>query len=166
MKRLLIDLEHLSSCEKCGTQCSYVYHPKNNGITYLRECAHFAVVCRRCDDAPCVNACPWQALEKQDDRVLKRYSMRCTSCKSCSHACPFGTIYPETIPFITYRCDYCLARLGKDEKPLCVASSSDGGIQYGEFEENKDENIYQISEHLLVKSVYQWQREVPEKKKK
>jgi Fe-S-cluster-containing dehydrogenase component len=166
MKRLLIDLEHCASCPGCGQSCSYVYHPGNLGITALREFAHFAVVCRRCDDEPCVASCPWEALEKQGDRVLKRYLMRCTSCKSCSHGCPFGTIYPETIPFIAGRCDYCLERLEKDKLPVCATSCAHGGIQYGDFEENKDENIYKVSEHLLVKSAYEWQRALPEKKKK
>ena len=92
--------------------------------------------------------------------------MRCTSCKSCSHACPFGTIYPETIPFIASRCDYCLERLGDGKAPVCASACADGGIRYGDFEENKDENIYKVSDYLLVKSAYQWQRQLPEKKKK
>ena len=165
MKKLLIDLEHMADCKECGKKCSYVYHVWNDGMTALRELAHFAVVCRRCDDEPCVAACPWEALEKQQDRILKRYSMRCTSCKSCSYACPFGTIYPETIPFLVSRCDGCLGRLKEGENPFCVSGDSHTGVQYGEFEENKAENIYQITEHLLVKSTLQWQREVPEKKR-
>ena len=147
--------------------CSYIQHPANNGITSLREFGHFAVVCRRCDDAPCVASCPWKALELQKDtNMLKRYMMRCTSCKSCSRACPFGVIYPETIPFVITRCDYCLGRLRTDESPICLESCSHGGIKYGEFEENKEECIFKASEHLLIKTNYKWDRilEVPKKK--
>ncbi|MCM8761295.1 MAG: 4Fe-4S dicluster domain-containing protein [Candidatus Omnitrophica bacterium] len=162
MKRLLIDLDICSKCDDCGMLCSYIQHPLNNGINTLREFAHFAINCRRCDDAPCVASCPWEAIELQKDtNMLKRYMMRCTSCKSCSRACPFGVIYPETIPFVIARCDFCLGRLREEESPICLESCAAGGIQYGEFEEKKEENIFSVSEHLLVKTSYRWER-VPE----
>lgn len=165
MKRLLIDLDTCAKCEECGVICSYVQHPLNNGVTALRELAHFAIQCRRCDDAPCVNACPWEALEMQNYNMLKRYMMRCTSCKSCSGACPFGVIYPETIPFVTSRCDYCLGRIGENESPVCLQSCSHGGMKYGEFEENKEERVYKVAESVLVRTDYKWER-IPDTPKK
>lgn len=166
MKKLLIDLDICSKCEECGMLCSYLQHPGNNGITSLREFAHFAIVCRRCDDAPCVNSCPWEALEMQPYNMLKRYMMRCTSCKSCSQACPFGVIYPETIPFIISRCDFCLGRLKEENTPVCLQSCTNNGIKYGEFEENKEEHIYKVSDYLFIKTDYKWERiEEPPKKR-
>lgn len=166
MKRLLVDLDVCSHCDECGMLCSYIQHPANNGITNLRELAHFAIVCRRCDDAPCVASCPWEALEMQDYNMLKRYMMRCTSCKSCSRACPFGVIYPETIPFVTSRCDYCLGRIKENELPICLESCTHGGIKYGEFEEDKEKGIFKVSEYLMVKTNYKWERieEAPKKR--
>lgn len=168
MKRLLVDLDICSKCEECEMLCSYIQHPNNNGITSLREFAHFAIVCRRCDDAPCVASCPWEALEKQDynNKMLKRYMMRCTSCKSCSRACPFGVIYPETIPFVIARCDFCLGRIKDEEVPICLESCSQGGIKYGDFEERAEEHIYKVSEYLLVKTSYTWERVEETVKKK
>ena len=166
MKKLLIDLDICSKCGECGMLCSYVQHAGNNGITSLREFAHFAVMCRKCDDAPCVASCPWEALEKQDYDMLKRYNMRCTSCKTCSGACPFGTIFPETIPFIAARCDFCLGRLKDKEPPICLQSCTPGGIKYGDFEEDRGSRIYKVSENLLVKTELKWERieEAPKKK--
>ncbi|MCM8798208.1 MAG: 4Fe-4S ferredoxin, partial [Candidatus Omnitrophica bacterium] len=69
--RLFIDLEVCSKCPECVVKCSYFYHPQNNGITNLREFATFVLVCRHCEDAPCVNSCYHQALEKQADGILK-----------------------------------------------------------------------------------------------
>ena len=167
MKTLLIDLDICSKCQECGMLCSYIQHPGNNGITTLREFAHFAVVCRRCDDAPCVASCPWEALALESTNMLKRYMMRCTSCKNCSRACPFGVIYPETIPFVISKCDYCMGRLRDDEVPICLQSCTHGGIQYGEFEENKEDGIFKASDYLMVKTAYNWERveEAPPKKK-
>ena len=167
MKRLLVDLDVCSKCDECGMLCSYIQHPGNNGITTLREFGHFAIVCRRCDDAPCVASCPWEALELvKENNMIKRHMMRCTSCKSCSRACPFGVIYPETIPPVIARCDYCLGRLKAEESPVCLQSCGHGGIKYGEFEENKEEGIFKASEHLLIKTNYKWDRvlELPKKK--
>lgn len=147
--------------------CSYIQHPANSGITTLREFAHFAVVCRRCDDAPCVASCPWSALELQPANILKRYMMRCTSCKNCSRACPFGVIYPETIPFVVSRCDYCIGRLRGDEMPICLQSCTKGGIQYGEFEEKAEDGVFKASDHLMVRTAFKWNRieEAPPKSK-
>ena len=161
MKRLLIDLEICEKCEECGMLCSYFKHPENNGIRSLMELAHFTVNCRKCVDEPCVAACPWEALEKQKDGVLKRYNMRCTSCKSCSMACPFGTIYPETIPLYVSRCDYCIDRLAEGASPICVESCSPGGIKYGDFEENKEEGYYKVSDNLVIKTSLKWERLEP-----
>ena len=166
MKRLLIDLDICSKCGECGMLCSYIQHSGNNGITNLRELAHFAIICRGCDDAPCVAACPWKALEMQEYNTMKRYMMRCTSCKSCSRACPFGTIYPETIPFLLSNCDFCIGRAKDDDSPICVESCQYGGISYGEFEEKIEEKIYRVSENLLVKTALKWERveETPKKR--
>lgn len=166
MKQLLIDLDICSKCDDCGMLCSYIQHPGNNGITSLREFAHFAVICRRCDDAPCVASCPWEALELQETDMLKRYALRCTSCKSCSRSCPFGAIYPETIPFVISRCDFCLSRLKADEAPICLQSCGHGGIKYGEVEENKEAGIFKASDYLMVRTDYKWERmeEAPKKK--
>ena len=150
MKRLFIDLEICNRCPECVAGCSYLYHQQNSGITSLREFATFALYCRQCQQAPCVSACYHQALEKQSDGVLKRYKMRCTSCKSCSIACPFGTIFPDFIPYLDSRCDYCIDLSG--QAPKCVSSCPYKAVEIKEIEENSDLDIYFIGEALAVHS--------------
>jgi carbon-monoxide dehydrogenase iron sulfur subunit len=163
MKRLFIDLEICSQCKECKVVCDYFYHPQNNGITSLREYATFTLICRQCEEAPCVNSCYHDALEKQSDGILKRYKMRCTSCKSCSIACPFGTIFADFIPYLDAKCDYCIGITGK--LPRCVTSCPEKAIEVKEVEENIEANIYFVGESLAVHS-RKWSKEDIQPKKK
>ena len=156
MKRLFIDLDICNSCPDCVVGCSYFYHPQNNGITNLREFATFSVYCRQCEEAPCVNACYRDALEKQEDGVLKRYSIRCTSCKSCVIACPFGTIFPDFIPYLASKCDYCVGMT--QNLPACIESCPHKAIEVKEVEENPEENVYFVGKNLAVRS-RKWSKE-------
>ena len=153
MKKVFIDLEKCYSCKKCDPQCSYIEHPNNRGVVRLLELCSNYIICRRCKDSPCEKACPQVALEKQANGVLKRYLMRCTSCKTCTVACPFGCTYLETVPYKTSGCDYCVGRLAVDEKPLCVRTCPEGALEYKEIEEDISKNIYVINENLAVRAV-------------
>jgi len=161
-KRLFIDLDICAKgeCKKCEIQCSYFYHPENNGINSVVELATYALVCRRCEEPHCVNSCPVEALEQQKDKdkLLIRHNMRCVSCKSCSHACPYGTIYPELVPLLIHNCDFCLdRRKGKDE-PLCIKTCSYGALSIKSSDDKLDDNSFLVGDNLIVHSSH-WQYE-------
>lgn len=160
MKRLFIDLEKCYKCKECTAKCSYFYHPENDGVISLLELASRTQVCRQCEAAPCVEACPNEALEKQTDNTLKRYSMRCTGCKTCALACPFGVIYPEMVPYLVSQCDYCLGQAAPagGKEPECVSSCPEGAVKFTEVEEEKEKDIYRIGDNLAVHAV-PWRKE-------
>jgi Fe-S-cluster-containing dehydrogenase component len=158
VKRLLIDTGKMEEHrEKCPSKCSYYYHPGNDGILSLEEMVTYALICRRCERENCVTSCPFEALEKGPDKILRRSNMRCTSCKTCSHACHSGVILPEFIPYMSYNCDLCLDRLEEGELPECVGSCSCGAIQYGDFKQDEENNMYAIGKNIIVRSVH-WVR--------
>lgn len=148
-KKLYIDLEKCSECKSCDIDCDYFYHPSNSGVSSLRELATFTIVCRKCEDPACVRSCPKDALEKQKDGTIKRYNMRCISCKSCTIACPFGTIYPELVPYAFARCDLCLEKL-KNGDPKCVESCKEEGIKYIDIEADPLKDLYAIGDNIVV----------------
>ena len=156
-KTLLIDLDIYAQGEEKPIGCDYFYHSPNFGVTSLLELATYSVVCRKCELASCITACPNEALDRSEDKVLKKYNMRCTGCGSCSHACPFGVIFPEMVPYMTAKCDFCLDRLLEGESPECVNSSKDGVLQYGDFKEDESKDIYLVSKNILVKAKH-WER--------
>ena len=156
-KHLFVDLEICYTCKECTTKCSYFYHPENKGIISILELVSSFEVCRKCEEAPCVKSCPNEALEKQPDGNLRRYSMRCTGCKTCTLACPFGTLYPEIVPYLGSRCDHCLGRL-EGKLPECVNTCPLKAVQYVEIDESKEKDIYLVRDCLAVHSV-RWRKE-------
>lgn len=162
-KRLFIDLDVCASgtCETCVIKCSYFYHPDNNGIISVAELTTYALVCRRCEEPHCVNACPVEALEqdKNKDKLLIRHNMRCISCKSCSHACPYGTIYPENIPLLIHNCDFCLDRITRPDEPLCIKTCPYGALSLKKSDIKLDKNTHLIGDNLIVRSTH-WDKDL------
>jgi len=158
--RLFIDLDICTSgeCKECVINCSYFYHPDNNGIISIIELATYALVCRKCEEPHCVNACPVEAIEQQKDKLLIRHNMKCISCKSCSHACPYGTIYPENVPLLIHNCDFCLDRRDQKDKLLCVKSCPYGALSLKKGDIKLDENTFLVGDNIIVHSIH-WDRE-------
>jgi len=163
-KKLIIDLAKSKTQGESGVRCSYKHHPNNKGIDSLLEMVRFALICRRCEAAPCIEACPVGALEKvaserkfpvgravADYGILKRANMLCTGCGSCAIACPFGTVYTDLIPFPSSVCDRCKGRLKPDELPLCVTTCQDGSVDYREVDLNKENDLVEVFENIVVR---------------
>lgn len=49
------------------------------------------VMCRQCDNAPCANACPTNAIIRKANSI-QVIQERCIGCKTCVIACPFGAM--------------------------------------------------------------------------
>jgi Fe-S-cluster-containing dehydrogenase component len=154
--KLIIDLAKCTTQGQSGVRCSYKHHPENKGFDSLLEMIRFALICRRCEAAPCIEACPQGALEKvpsknNDAGILKRANMLCTGCGTCAIACPFGTIYTDLIPFPSSVCDVCKGRLQPGEKPLCVNTCQDKSIDYREVDLEKEADLVEVFDDIVVK---------------
>jgi Fe-S-cluster-containing dehydrogenase component len=160
--RLFVDLDvcQAGECKDCVIQCSYFYHSGNNGVISIAELGTYYLVCRKCEEPHCVNACPVEALEQQEDKekLLIRHNMRCISCRSCSHACPYGTIYPEHVPYIVHNCDFCLDRRDKRDEPLCIKTCPYGALKMMERDSKLPENTFLVGDNLIIHSTH-WERE-------
>ena len=155
-KFIIINLGKCKLQAESQVQCSYKHHPENKGIDSLLEKIRFSLICRKCQTAPCVDACPNDALEKvptqnDDEGILKRANMLCTGCGTCAIACPFGTIYDDLIPFVSSSCDVCKDRLAPGEKPLCVSTCQDRSIDYREVDLKKETDLSEVLDSVVVK---------------
>ena len=161
-KRLIIDLAACDRCDNCSI---------GPAMLAIRERATFELICRRCEHASCVQACPFDALERTDKGIIKRHNMRCVSCKSCSLACPFGTIYMELLPF--YSMDYNAALKSvvdvgaasaaidvtgvEESRPTPLPRCEHNALEYREV--LPDEPGIHIIDDLLAAKVRRWDRD-------
>jgi Fe-S-cluster-containing hydrogenase component 2 len=76
------------------------------------------VACRTCEDAPCVIACPRDALA-QDPKtgVIKVDAALCDGCAWCIEACDFGAISINPRTKLAEICDLCAE---EEDGPQCV----------------------------------------------
>ena len=155
-KYLVIDLHKCDECESCAVDCGY--HDRlmanDNGLSGLRERATFALICRRCNSASCINACMFDALERGPEGVIKRHNLRCVSCKMCAHACPFGTIYTDMLSFYQVNCDLCLVQ---GTEPPCVASCPHGALEFRVMDPSETD-VHIIDQHLAARAT-NWVRQ-------
>lgn len=150
---LFIDLDRCRRCRSCKAPCSYRLLRGNDGVARLRETAEFSVICRHCENPPCVKACPASALERGPDGILVRHGHRCVACRSCCHACPFGALLPELMRIEASGCDFCLGRLKDGESPACVGGCGEGSILYGDFKPDPRSRLYAVGGHLVVHAI-------------
>ena len=163
---LVIDLALCDLCHTpghaCRVDCSHFDQAGDpdgscGAMLALREKATFELVCRRCEHASCIVACPFDALERTDEGIIKRHNLRCVSCKSCAIACPFGTIYGQLLPFynVSYEagCRSCLAGLDPqgETAPACAGSCKEGAIEWRTVAEGEDD-VRIIDEVLAVRA--------------
>jgi carbon-monoxide dehydrogenase iron sulfur subunit len=101
------------------------------GIKLLRNGDVFVpVVCRNCEDAPCVTACMSGCRHRNGNgRVVTDYT-RCIGCWMCIMNCPFGAIERLEREHIALKCEGC----PDEETPPCVAACGRGILDHGDVQ--------------------------------
>jgi len=110
-----------NGCVVCEYACSMekeeTFNPVKSRIRAVRldTFSNIAMTCRTCIDAPCVAACPNDALtQSTEDKTIIVDENRCKGCGWCIEACEYGaiTLHPRTKKAIV--CDMC------NGEPVCV----------------------------------------------
>ena len=156
--RIFLDMEACIGCRTCSAACWYTHHETENIFhENMSEDALLPLLCRHCEDASCVAACPTDALEKVgEEEAVKRNSFLCVGCKSCVLACPFGAIKPETSYRIVSKCDLCPSRLQAGKAPACVTACPSGALKFAELADLEKDGYRQVESRLLTRSL--WKR--------
>ena len=119
--------EYCSGCRRCEIACSLFHEgriwPEASRIRIFMfvpgvEIPH---LCFQCEDYPCVEACPVEALSVNEQTgAVKADVSKCTACGLCIEACPGRVphMHPERNHIVI--CDLC------DGKPRCVEACQEG----------------------------------------
>ena len=92
-------------------------------------------VCKHCDNAPCLEACPTGALFRTEfDTVVVQQDI-CNGCGYCQPACPFGVIDISVQDGKAHKCTLCYDRLKGGLEPACAKACPTDSIQFGELHE-------------------------------
>ncbi len=142
----VIDQRKCIGCHACTTACksenevpvgvfrTWVKYVESGTFPNARR--HFSVLrCNHCEDAPCVNICPTQALFKRDDGIVDFDNRRCIGCKACMQACPYDALYIDPNSNTAAKCNYCVHRVEQNLLPACVVVCPEKAIIAGDMDD-------------------------------
>ena len=146
MATILFDEKSCVGCAACAMACMdehdldlAVQHPYRSiferetpqpdgsvCLTFLSES------CRHCPGAPCAAACPTGCIRRDNSLGLTVYdNARCTGCRACYAACPFGVPTFRRDDGKMEKCDGCAARQRAGLTPACVRVCQTGALHLG-----------------------------------
>ena len=131
-KHLLAFPDLCTGCNRCTYVCSAVkeglFIPARARIHIQNFPLHgYSVpcICFQCPKPECLEACPEEAIYKNDEEVALVDQEKCNGCGVCVPACPYGMIELNA-DNLAYKCDYC------GGEPACVEECYPGAIVFAE----------------------------------
>ncbi|MGD2271172.1 MAG: 4Fe-4S dicluster domain-containing protein [Desulfobacterales bacterium] len=121
-KVLTTNYEKCTGCRLCELVCAVkhdgISNPVRSRIKVMKwesEGLYIPMACQQCQEAPCMIACPVNAISQNEvrGRVEVDYD-KCIGCRTCVSVCPFGAMSFNPIDRKVIKCDLC------DGDPQCV----------------------------------------------
>jgi Fe-S-cluster-containing dehydrogenase component len=140
----LLDQTRCIGCHACTTACKSENEvPVGVTRTYVKSVdvgvfpqarrAFQVTRCNQCEDAPCVAACPTQAMYRREDGIVDFDKSICIGCKACMAACPYDAIFINPEDHSAEKCNMCAHRLDMGLEPACVTVCPTEAILVGDL---------------------------------
>ncbi|MEO0248310.1 MAG: 4Fe-4S dicluster domain-containing protein [candidate division WOR-3 bacterium] len=131
MKEIFVRLDRCLGCRSCEIACA-VEHSTNKSLfgavaerplptrriyVEMAEEQKIPLLCRHCEDAPCVAVCRTGAtFQDPVTRIVDRDEDACVGCWMCVMVCPYGVIGRHSEVRVAVKCDRCTDL----DVPACV----------------------------------------------
>jgi Fe-S-cluster-containing dehydrogenase component len=131
---LVISRKDCMGCHACEVACKQE-HALRVGprlVRVLEKGPDFIpIYCHHCAKAPCKEACPVEAIYRNEQGIVLIDNDLCIGCRECVEACPFGAMQFEDHQEIALKCDLCIHRLDEGKLPACMSICPTGCIGFG-----------------------------------
>jgi len=133
-KALIVNPDRCTGCGLCEMACSMrntgEFNPSRSRIQVISmepDLFRCPVVCVQCHKAPCAEICPESAISRDDNTgTVKVDKAKCTGCRMCEDACPFGVIIYSELEQKAVKCELC------DGDPQCVLFCPTQALEFKE----------------------------------
>ena len=146
---MVVDQERCIGCQACSIACKL----ENNSTGYWinvetqgsdikdtpigkfpdLELNFLPKLCNHCENPPCVDSCPVDALQKREDGIVILNQETCTLCKACLDACLYGIIVLNENEEIAEKCNLCVHRIDQGLQPFCVICCEGQALFFGDL---------------------------------
>ncbi len=142
----LLDSDSCIGCHACTVACKSEHDvPLGVNRTWVKYVEtgsfpnvsrHFSVMrCNHCEDAPCMEICPTNALFRADNGVVDFDDGNCIGCKGCMNACPYDAIYINPATNTANKCNFCNHRVTDGLEPSCVVVCPTHAIKVADLDD-------------------------------
>jgi len=112
--------------------------------------------CQQCENAPCLKACPNDAIYRDENGIIQLYESKCDLSLNCMDACPYDARYIDEKKQITDKCIFCSeTRLARGETTTACQITCPAKVRiFGDLDDENSEisKILKQREYFTLKS--------------